>query len=1476
MAKNTRWQLFVILLVLAWTLYNIFPTILYYTKPLSRPVHQDEVLKIEQNILERLKEKPQDTIDYLKSFCSLVNVHPVSIVADPNDTTFITLTLKNAEETNLVRKLLPQAGAVIPEKSAQISIIGVDGNTVKIARRPGLTLPSEKEQPFFTFVEKKVNDTASPQYRALVKERFIPIALAASRPTEQSFSNTAAIEFHDKKALLETAQYIVEVSTSLKPVPEIQKRILQYLFTANSPNTSPAALQSTLEQEISLLSSQLSAAEKEKAGDVHSQEQTEKQLERNIDLYKNTVSIVKNVQSQKNENLGPLTAAQIDSSFESSGMDTKKTVFAISLQGRNPLLSAVGIDWKEDSFFIKIDEDVRQFLEEKEGTNEELFQAKQFLHKLLLNEIGAISNATSEFFKEDAGSFFASMSKSSGNGLIVFSLDRLGKEIALFLENERSQCYFPSSIDLSYDALPYFSFSDFAKASPKETQLCFIMGQSSQTETGLKPGSLYVILHGGLKLLERNDGSKEDLQKDIQDLISIMQQKGFLAYSGKIFGQNSPYVNDIIFEQERFYEPFIEATKEAFYVPGSSLHGYLEIGSVKDRLAADNKIDNLYQEELLKWKESYQASQVSLNAGDRFLIPKPPKNIFWSNFKRAWNTFWRGDEDRVLKWGLDLSGGKTVRIQLVDQANTPVTKEQDLKQATSELYSRLNKMGVSERTIRIENDTIVIDFPGVSDMSASDLLKASAMYFHIVNEKFSPYNPELGKQVQAFLQEVWNEALVTNNKDIENIQAIAQKKIDAVRSGAVKDATISALLDEGLILENPCENIPSTSFDDTTSMIARYAGDDPSGWYGQTNPLVIVLKNYALEGSNLENIQATYDASKGNILVFNIRAKDSKNSSLSPKDIFYTWTSQFSQEGIVGTVKENYSRGRGWRMAVILNGSIINAPSLSSSLKDSAMITGNFSQREVQKLASNLQAGSLSFTPKILSEQNVSPELGVKERKQGLTAAVISVLVVIAVMCAYYRFAGLIASIAVLFNILIIWAVMQNIEAAITLPAIAGIVLTVAMAVDANVLVFERIREEFFSSKRIASAIQLGYEKAFSAITDSNLTTIIAAFILTQFDCGPVRGFAITLIIGLISSMFTSLFVTKYYFTRWAENPKHTFLTMANWIKATNFDFLSWKKPAFISTIVLFLIGSACTVMTWKSMLGMDFTGGYALVVEVDAKNGLIPKEIAEKALVSQGVLPSEIQIRELGRPSLLRLQLSSSLEEKDRPFHNLPQSTEETAKYTYQTIPRLDFVVSALEKGGLSIRPVDKATLSQHWTAISGQFSDVMRNNALLALGLSIVAILIYIAVRFEWVYAISAVLALLHDVLLTIAFIAILRMFHVPIQINLEVIGAIMTIIGYSLNDTIIIFDRVREDVGLYKKKSFSQIVNMALNSTLSRTVLTSGITLLVLLCLVLFGGPSIFAFSFVMFLGVFLGTLSSLFIAGPLLVFFHQKEK
>ena len=457
------------------------------------------------------------------------------------------------------------------------------------------------------------------------------------------------------------------------------------------------------------------------------------------------------------------------------------------------------------------------------------------------------------------------------------------------------------------------------------------------------------------------------------------------------------------------------------------------------------------------------------------------------------------------------------------------------------------------------------------------------------------------------------------------------------------------------------------------------------------------------------------------------------------------------------------------------------------------------------------------------------------------------------------------------------WGVMQNLDFALTLPAIAGVVLTIGMAVDANVLVFERVREEFKLSGRIASAIQAGYRKAFSAIIDSNITTIIAALILIQFDSGPIKGFAVALIIGILSSMFTSLFMTRFFFAGWVQNPQHKELKMSQFIGQTKYDFLAQTKKAVTISLIVMAIGTYMFLAQRNTMLGMDFTGGYSLVVELEEKADHPNYRLAvANALLEHGATSNDFQIRELSRPNQLKIQLGVSMEEKGHPFYQLPEVLSEGKfAYPYQSNPRLNWVVDTLQSAGLNVQKTQLNSLDRDWTVMSGQLSETMRNNAILALGLALLSVLIYITFRFEFNFAIGAVVGLIHDVIITLGILAIFHWMGFAVQIDLQVIGAIMTIIGYSLNDTIIVFDRIREDMRVLRKMKFTEIVNHALNVTLSRTIMTSGTTLLVLLALVLLGGKSIFAFSLVMTIGVLVGTFSSLFIAAPVMIYFHNRE-
>jgi SecD/SecF fusion protein len=360
--------------------------------------------------------------------------------------------------------------------------------------------------------------------------------------------------------------------------------------------------------------------------------------------------------------------------------------------------------------------------------------------------------------------------------------------------------------------------------------------------------------------------------------------------------------------------------------------------------------------------------------------------------------------------------------------------------------------------------------------------------------------------------------------------------------------------------------------------------------------------------------------------------------------------------------------------------------------------------------------------------------------------------------------------------------------------------------------------------------------------------------------------------------MFTSLFMTRYFFAGWVQNPKNKQLNMAQFIGNTHFDFMAQTKKAVVISLIIMIAGSFMFYSQRNTILGMDFTGGYSLVVDLKEKAGETDyRTLVSNALLDHGATNNDFQIRELSRPNQLRLQFGISMEEKDHPFFGMPETeTEGKLAYSYQSNPRLVWVVNTLESSGLQIQQSQLEHLDANWTVMSGQLSDAMRNNALIALGLALASILIYITLRFEFKYALGAVIGLVHDVVITLGILALFHKMGFPVQIDLQVIGAIMTIIGYSLNDTIIVFDRIREEAKLHRKMKFVDIINESINVTLSRTLMTSGTTLLVLITLVLLGGKSIFAFSLVMTIGVLVGTFSSLFIAAPVMLYFHNKEE
>jgi SecD/SecF fusion protein len=1080
-----------------------------------------------------------------------------------------------------------------------------------------------------------------------------------------------------------------------------------------------------------------------------------------------------------------------------------------NLRLSNPLFQELSVDWTGEKIHLKL----------HPGVNAEK------LKQPLINEMARITQFSQETVQGDYTISLHTHPKASG--YLVVKLDEIVAPQAERIESVLKNQWHPKHPDLQN--LQIVDATTYEKLSAEQKALSLAIHKPEGSNR-----AFFVYAKGLDSILKKYEEFPESegavmATADLQSLATLLQQNGFHGYRT----QNGEW----IFEKRDYAHSLLAATREDFHILGTQKYALLELSNLEERILTANRIDTAIHEDLRKWKDEYNAAQVSMQPGARFEIPKPTRNAFLSNVALTFKKFFRGDERKVIRWGLDLSGGKTVQIELRDVNNQIVTDENDLRQGINELYNRVNKMGVSEVAIRQLGHHIVLDFPGSQSLSAAELIKASSMYFHVVNEKFSsPYSP-FADAASRFLSEVWNEAIVSQKKDAESINEIAYRHL----YGEKISESARTLLENGLKLSSE----KGQTLDSSTSKIALVREE-------ARQPLLFVFSNYALEGSQLDRIQANYDPQKGNYLSFDVKGQKARES-------IQAWTSLYAKDRIGD--KGEMTRGQGWRMAVILNDTVITSPTLNEALNGSASISGSFSQREVNQLASDLKAGSLSFTPHILSEKNVSPELGQKDRTQGITATVVALFLVIGAMIAYYRFAGFVASVAVLFNLLILWATLQNLGATLSLAGIAGIILTVGMAVDANVLVFERIKEELAHSGKIASAIAAGYKKAYSAIIDSNVTTIIAALILLNFDAGPIKGFAITLIIGIASSMFTALFMTRYYFDRWLENPKHKMLKMANWIQTKKVDFLKQAKLAFTVAALIIVAGSYLLYAQRNTLFGLDFTGGYSLQVEITPKEHTHYLSAAEKALQAQGATSQDFQIRELNPSNQLRILFGTSMEEVGKPFHNLPAESG----------PRIAWVAEALRSQGLELNQNQL-----EWTAMSGQMSESMRNNALIGLLISFVCIFIYIAFRFEYKFAAASIICLLHDVLITIGLVALLHFFGVPVQIDLNTVAAIMTIVGYSLNDTIIIFDRIREEIRLSPNKSLASLVNQALNATLSRTTITSGTTLLVLIALVLLGGSSIFSFALVMTIGVFFGTLSSWYIASPLMLFFHGKEE
>ena len=558
--------------------------------------------------------------------------------------------------------------------------------------------------------------------------------------------------------------------------------------------------------------------------------------------------------------------------------------------------------------------------------------------------------------------------------------------------------------------------------------------------------------------------------------------------------------------------------------------------------------------------------------------------------------------------------------------------------------------------------------------------------------------------------------------------------------------------------------------------------------------------------------------------------------------------------------KENIGRP----IAIVLDDVVYSAPNVNTEIPNGqSQITGHFTVDEADDLANTLNSGKMAASIRIVQEDVVGPSLGQEAIQAGFISFVIALVLLMIYMCLMYGLLpGLVVDVALLINFFLTIGILASLHAVLTLAGIAGMVLTLGMAVDANVLIFERIKEELAAGKSMSKAIEDGYGNAFSAIIDSNVTTILTGIILYYFGSGPIRGFATTLIVGLICSFLTAVFLTRIFFERRAqkgkmENVTFTTAISRNYLKNPKFDFIG-KKATGLSIAVAILVAGGIALGVWGLNTGIDFTGGRNYIVKFDQ-----PVTTSQVASLLNDNLEGHVGVIKISTDDQVRISTNYKIE---------------------TNTPEVDTEVETLIYEGLKPLLGDDVTMEQFTQQyiqssqkVGASMADDIKSGALIAVIFSLIVMALYILIRFNDIaFSIGAFASVTFTTLSIIAFYALLwKVMPFSMEVDQTFIAAVLAIIGYSINDTIVVFDRIREHLRLYPNRDRRELFNYALNSTLARTFNTSISTLLVVLIIFLFGGASIQSFTFAMLLGIIFGTFATLFVATPIAHMINNKK-
>ncbi len=554
------------------------------------------------------------------------------------------------------------------------------------------------------------------------------------------------------------------------------------------------------------------------------------------------------------------------------------------------------------------------------------------------------------------------------------------------------------------------------------------------------------------------------------------------------------------------------------------------------------------------------------------------------------------------------------------------------------------------------------------------------------------------------------------------------------------------------------------------------------------------------------------------------------------------------------------------QIAVVLDGMVYSYPTVQSEITGGrSQITGNFTITEAEDLANVLKSGKLPAPATIIQEQVVGPSLGSASINAGFISFIIAFCLVLAYMIIFYNGAGIVANIALLCNVLFLFGALTSFGAVLTLPGIAGLVLTMGMAVDANVIIYERVKEELRAGKQLRAAIKDGYSNAYSAIIDGNLTTIITGFVLAVFGSGPVQGFATTLVIGIITSMLTSIFISRLIFeSRLAKGKSISFdnAWSRNFLQNTKIDFIKLRKTAYVFSAALVIISIAS--ITFKGFsYGVDFTGGRTYVLRFDQE--VNPVAIRSAANAEFG---ETVEVKQFGGESQMKVTTKYKIED------NSTEVDQEVEAKLYNALKGFYKADMALEDFTSTVNNPNGIISSDK---VGPTIANDIKRNAVVAVFLSLIAIFLYIAVRFKnWTWGAGGVLSLAHDTIITIGFFSLFSgILPFSLDVDQTFIAAVLTIIGYSINDSVVIFDRIREYNVLYPKRDLKTNINQALNSTLARCVNTSVSTLVVMVAIAIFGGEVIRGFACALIVGIVFGAYSSIFVGTPVVYDMNMKK-